>query len=212
MKASALLEEMDPLFPGDFFQVRCTLEQGIYVALPAMASWLGEEPFAKFSLLWDRDWLRGEVEVDKPFTTCVFSDYAKGDCVELFIDTRDNKKAAIPSRFCHRFILFPGDIEGGESQEITRFIADQERPLCDPEEIRVDVTYEKKKYILRFSLPAQGLYGYHPDEFPRVGFAYQIHRYEGTPQSFPCSAKMFPLWQHPHLWASFTMQTTGKNL
>jgi len=33
----------------------------------------------------------------------------KGDSIELFIDTRDSKKAGFITKFCHHFIFFPDD-------------------------------------------------------------------------------------------------------
>lgn len=209
MKATALLEVMDSLYPADFFAVDKELVKGQNVCLPNLSPLLDEEGFASFTICWEDEGIRGEVVVHKPFEDSFFPEYTKGDAIELFLDTRDNKRAGVPSRFCHRFLFLPGDIGGVRGREITRFAADDERPLCDSSEISVSVFHKKTSYSLQFFLPESKLYGFHPNEFPRIGLAYQIHRLKGTAQSFPCSNKRFPLWQHPNLWASLTMKTIG---
>ena len=210
MKASVLLEGMDPLTPADFFSVHKELPCKCMTAIPDLSLLLNEESFASLYLRWDEEGIQGKLDVRKPFETSLFPEYSKGDCIELFLDTRDNKRSCVISRFCHRFLVFGGEVQGLQAQEITRLRPDEERPLCDPADLGVERVVAETGYTLLFTLPRHALHGYNPYEFSRIGFAYQVHRFGGKPQQFPFSAKQFAPWQYPNLWASFTLTTVGK--
>ncbi len=201
---------MDPFFPSDFLRVAIDCER-TGTTLPDLSFLLAEESFASVSLSWDEEGLAGLVSVEEPLRASFFPDYAKGDAIELFIDTRDHKRAGFASRFCHHFLLLPEETFGVRAEEITKFRSEDSRPLCDPEEIELRVTRHKKGYEAAFRLPKQVLYGYDPSQFPSLGFAYRIRRHQRSPQHFPFSSKYFEPGLHPALWASVHLVTsTGR--
>ncbi len=215
MKAEALLGEMDSLYPADFFLCSESIpyakdkaeaiKKGTKHFLPDFSCLLAEEKFSDVSLAWNEDGLMGCVSIEKPFEASFFPEYTKGDCVEIFIDTRDNKEMSFASSFCHVFVFFAKETDGVFVEEVTRFRMEDTHPLCNPEDIHLEATLQKSSYKLFFSLPKEVLHGYDPLQFSRLGFAYRIHRYKGAAAYFPFSSKAFDPLQNPSLWASLTL-------
>lgn len=210
MKTEALLEIMDSIFPADFFECSAKVPyakdkiDAIKTAslLPDVSSLLDEESFSSISLAWNEEFLMGFLKVEKPFESSSFPDYEKGDALEIFIDTRDNKKAGFASRYSHQFVFLAGTVDGVVAQEITRFRSEDSHVLCDPTLIGLEMRLEKKGYSLFFTLPKEVLHGYDPLQFSRIGFSYRVHRYKDKPMHFPFSSKSFDPLQNPSLWAS----------
>ena len=213
MKTEAILEIMDPIFPADFFHCSVNIPYAKDKAevvktvsvLPDITSLLDEERFASLSLAWNEESLMGFLSVEKPFESSFFPEYEKGDALELFIDTRDNKKAGFASRYCHQFVFLAGTVDGIQAQEITRFRSEDSHVLCDSTLIGLEMRLEKNGYSLFFTLPKEVLYGYDPLQFARIGFSYKIHRYKEKPMHFPFSSKSFDPLQNPSLWASLDL-------
>ncbi len=213
MKTESILESMDPIFPSDFFLCSARVSyakdrvEAIKTAsvLPDMTSLLDEERFASLSLAWNEESLMGFLSVEKPFESSSFPDYEKGDALEIFIDTRDNKKASFATRYSHQFVFLPGSVDGVCAQEITRFRCEDSHALCDSALIGLEMRLEKKGYSLFFTLPKEVLHGYDPVQFSRLGFSYKIHRYKEKPMHFPFSSKSFDPLQNPSLWASLVL-------
>jgi hypothetical protein len=215
MKREELLEHMSPLLPADFFTCRFSIPeckdfsiplQKAGEKVPEMSELLVEEKFASLFLSWNEEGLLGRVIVDKPFESSFFPDFEKGDALELFIDTRDHKKKGFASRFCHRFVFLPAEVNGIQAQEITKFRSEDTHPLCEASDLMVSSTFEKTSYTLFFQIKTNALCGYDPGEFDRIGFAYSLHRFKGKPQQFPTSAAYFDLAQSPKLWASVLLK------
>ncbi len=215
MKAEALIGEMDSFYPADFFICKEPIfysedksnfmKKGRKNNLPDFSDLLAEEPFFTLSISWNEDCLMGYAVVEKPFESSFFPDYAKGDSLEVFIDTRDNKEARFASSFCHAFVFFAKETEGALGAEVTRFRLEDSHPICDPADILVESTVEKESYKIFFSLPSAVLHGYDPSQFDRLGFACRVHRYKGPSGHFPVSSKAFDPLQNPSLWASLTL-------
>ena len=213
MKTEAILEIMDPLFPADFFlcsaKVSYAKDKAAVIktesTFPDLTSLLSEERFSTLSLGWNEESLMGFLSVEKPFESSSFPDYEKGDALEIFIDTRDNKKAGFASRYCHQFVFLAGTVDGISAQEVTRFRSEDSHVLCDSTLIELEMRLEKKGYSLFFTLPKEVLHGYDPLQFSRMGFAYKIHRYKESPMHFPFSSKSFDPLQNPSLWASLIL-------
>ena len=204
MRPQDLLEGMDSLFPADFFTYNIEIGQSA-TDLPDLSDLLAEEPLSSLSLSWSVEGISGLFRVKKSLETSLFPDYSKGDAVEIFIDTRDNKKAGFASRFCHQFVFLGKEVNGIRAQEITKFRAEDMHPLCDPSDIFLEIKEKKESYEVTFTLPKEILYGYDPLQFSRLGFAYRIHRYKGKPEHFPFSSKYFEPLKHPSLWASLLL-------
>ena len=68
----------------------------------------GQQPFATTYMAWDDSGLYFAVEVKHKTTYKINPrEPSAGDCLELFIDTRDVKEHRA-NRFCHRFYFLPG--------------------------------------------------------------------------------------------------------
>ncbi|HPE84561.1 MAG: hypothetical protein KDK44_02265 [Chlamydiia bacterium] len=205
-----MFEDVPSLSPVSFFKLQGKLryaeEQKIlgrsYV-LPDTSPLLNEEPFAAVSMAWNEKALLCAVKVRQGFEESHFPDVAKGDSLELFIDTRDLKTAGAPTRFCHHFVFFPHT--DFPSQEITRLRAEEMRPLADQSDLHVNATFERKSYLMEIAITRDALFGYDPTNFKRLGLTYRVNRYGGNPQHFALSSFEYSIEKHPALWASFEL-------
>lgn len=204
MKPQDLLESMDPLYPADFLSYQVKIGKKM-TALPDLSSLLDEESFSQVELAWDLDALSGVFFIEKAVDACFFPDYNKGDAIEVFIDTRDNKQSSIVTKFCHHFLFLPEEASGVQAQEITRFRLEDSHVLCDTDAITFEVKKKKTSYELHFTLSKEILHGYDPSQSSRIGFAYRVHRYKSTPGHFPLPGRYFEPMQHPSLWASLIL-------
>ena len=69
----------------------------------------GLEAFATLYMAWDDSGLYFGLEVKKKTRYKIDPrNYAQGDCLELWIDTRDVKEAHRAGRYCHHFYFLPG--------------------------------------------------------------------------------------------------------
>ncbi len=211
------VDALPSLSPAFFFNVRCplarieekkSLERQRF-KLPHYDWLLDEASFADVYMGWDPKRVVFAFDVHKPFEEARYPQFEDGDSVEIFIDTRDMKEATYAHRFCHHFVFLPAEVQGVRALEITRLRADDKRPLCDPEEIGVDVEFGKKSYTMRIELPASCLYGFDPAAFDRLGFTYKINRAtgpNGRTQHFSVSSRSCGLAQFPALWASMSLR------
>lgn len=194
-----ILEEVKPLLPLHFFRFAGDLHYGKVLfpfkrfALPDPAKWFGEEIFGDVAMAWNEEGILAEVLFHKEF--------AEGDSVELFIDTRDLKNAGFPHRFCHHFFLTS---EGGS--EITQFRTEDRHPLCDPKGIDVKTDFGKSNFRMHIFISSQCLHGYDTKLFNRIGFTYRLNRPRWESQHFAVSSRFYKIEQHPGLWATMTMR------
>jgi hypothetical protein len=214
MKPKELLENMDPLLPADFFSYRFSIPHAKDLEnvslkkmeeIPSLSNLLDEVAFGSISLAWSEEGIAGKLTVKKPFEGAFFPEYAKGDSLEVFIDTRDHKKSSFASRFCHHFVFLAGEVNGIQAEEVTRFRSEDSHPLCSSSDLKVLCKASGNSYELSFIIKESALHGYDPSQFPRIGFAYKINRVKGKPQHFPCSSTRFELFEHPSLWSSITL-------
>jgi hypothetical protein len=199
-------EGLQALPPLDFFSMELEATLDKKCVLPDTSELLGEESFATISLTLDKGGILVKAEMKKPFEEGFYPDYEKGDCLELFIDTRDLKTAGFMTRFCHHFLILPVEIQGITSREITRFRTEDIHPLCDPLDLELKPSFATSRYSLEVYLPAHCLHGYDPASFNRLGMTYRINRPGGNPQHFSTSSKLYNIAQHPSLWASIQMR------
>jgi hypothetical protein len=199
------LEELEALFPIDFFSMEVDLPKGKKVDLPDTSSLLSEEAFAELKCSWTKEEFILEVRVHKPFEESFFPDFEKGDSLELFFNTRTLKNIGFPTRFCHHFLILPNEVNGITSREVTHFRGSESRPLCSPEDIIVTTDFRRSKYILRVQLATTALYGFDPLVFNHLGFTYRLNRYRGAPQHFAVSSSFYSIAEHPSLWASLLL-------
>ncbi len=210
-----IFEKLPALAPLECFSLSCRMrysqaQPSLKVLrskflLPDTSDWLGEESFASVAIAWSQIGLFVGAFVDKPFEEVIYPRFSQGDALELFIDTRDFKKAGFATRFCHRFVVFAKPFQGISAHEISHFRAEDSHPLCDPADLQVISDFASKSYQVQVFIPAHCLHGYDSEAFDRIGFTYRVHRLRGVAQHFAIAAHHFSLEQHPRLWASFKL-------
>ena len=210
-----LLEVLEPLLPIDFFAIAGDIAHAKKIPtakffkqthlLADTSELLNEEKFADIALAWNEEAIFVEAHFHKTFEAAFYPDYAKGDSLELFFDTRDLKTAGFATRFCHHFLILPQEVHGVRVQELTRFRTEDSHPLCDPDLISAETHFGKRDYKLTVVIPRECLHGFDPMNFDRLGFTYRCNRENGPPQHFSVSSDYFSIEQHPRFWASLRL-------
>ncbi|MBM3207035.1 MAG: hypothetical protein FJZ57_00280 [Chlamydiae bacterium] len=215
MSSTIPFENLEPLLPLDFFSVELQIPfaedlpkkrlLGPSFNLPDTHMYLEEEKFADCSLFWNEEGIFGEFFIHKEYEQSTFPDFELGDSIEIFIDTRDMKKAGFATKFCHHFVFLAHPVQEIQAQEVSKFRSEDSHPLCEADLLKMDVKYGKNDYTLQFFISTQCLMGFDPTSFPRIGFTYKINRYKGPAQHFSVSSAFFDVMQNPSLWASVSL-------
>ena len=80
------------------------------MSLPNITSIDGQKPYADCYMCWNNEGLYFGIQVNNKMKYQLNpNDPTKGDCVQLFVDTRDVKTHRA-NRYCHRFYFLPGGI------------------------------------------------------------------------------------------------------
>lgn len=165
----------------------------------------GEELFAQIAVGWNEEGLAFQVAIAKRFEKAFYPDVHRGDSVELFIDTRDMKRAGFNTRFCHHFFFFGEPVEDKLCGEITRFRTEDIHEWCNPKDLQLTTHLKQHRYELQIFIPGSCLHGYAPDQFDRLGFSYRINRFLGEPQHFSLVSSEYQIDQQPSLWSSLRL-------
>ncbi len=130
------------------------------------------------------------------------------DCLEIWLDMRDNRTIHRATRFCHQFCFLPQDAEGGRNSALGWQVpigrATEQAPLCDPSDLLVAAHIGKAFYTLEVVLPEEVLFGFDPAECSRLGFTYHLNDHELGTQSATVG-KEFPIHTDPSLWATLEL-------
>ena len=126
------------------------------------------------------------------------------DGLTLWIDTRDSRTSHRASRYCHQFHLLPYRSDEDSERSATLIQtpinrALQNPPEIDPKEVLIECQRTKSGYDLQCFLPAAVLYGYDPEQFPRLGIYYHLRDQELGDQFLAVGAD-FPISDDPSLW------------
>ena len=157
--------------------------------LPDLMGVEGMQSFASLYMAWNDDGLYLGLEVKKKSRYKLDpKNFAEGDCLELFLDTRDLKETHRANRYCYHFYFLPG----GRGREGTKPIgrqttidnAREQAPPCPEEAIETGLRRLKRSYQMEIKLPTLGLHGFQPREFDRLGFTYLLHDSELGLQSW----------------------------
>jgi len=167
--------------------------------LESFSSLLNEEEVAKVYMGWKEDGLYFIFDINQSFTNA-FSDYRKGDSVEIFIDTRSLNTKGYVTKFCHHFVFFAEEIDGYKAMEVTRFRMDDMHSLCESKDLIVDSIVKPNSCILNIEIPANCLFGFNTKEINQISFAYRINRFEANPTHFSISSFEHSIEKSPHLW------------
>lgn len=195
---------IDPAKKSDVFWLNAQNHQKYL--LPNTSALCNQEHFADVALGWNQEGIEAFVKIKEPFQQIYYPEIAKGDSVELFIDTRDVKTSGYNTRFCHHFFFLPEAAEGHVAGELTRFRTEDRHELCDPKELQVKATFKESSYQLNLFIPSQCLHGYDPDQFKRMGFTYRINRATGGSQHFSVTSEEYQIEQQPSLWSSVLLK------
>jgi hypothetical protein len=175
--------------------------------LPELMGVEGQRSFASLYLSWDEETLYLGLEVKgKSRYKIDPKNYWQGDCLELWIDTRDVKDSHRANRYCHHFYVLPGGRGRDGLSPIARQVsidrAREQAPPCPEESIQVALKRLKRGYQLELGLPASGLNGYQPREFNRLGFNYALRDAELGLQSWAASRE---LSADPSTWGTLEL-------
>jgi len=165
----------------------------------------GRSPFAALWMAWSPGGLWFAAFVPRTRAPQVIPKrLAAGDCLELYIDTRDIRSAHRAGRYCHKFVVAPvGGAGRGrhpifEHQGIARALANP--PTVLPEQIELAADVFSDGYTLEMRFPASALTGYDVEVNRRLGLAYVVHDIEREMQVWPHQNDL-PVWIDPSLWA-----------
>ncbi|MDR3637263.1 MAG: hypothetical protein P4L84_25890 [Isosphaeraceae bacterium] len=182
--------------------------------LPVTTRLDGREPWADVRVAWNARGLGVTVETAGKNGPFVLEDRLAGaDGFQIWIDTRDTRKVARATRFCHRFSahLAPGSSRGSLDlkvvpRTIARAVADA--PLCDPSLIRGRAERKKDGWLAEVFFPAEALSGFDPETNRRLGFAYQVSDPDREDQ-FLGVGRDFPVGENPSLWSTLELRDSG---
>lgn len=164
-----------------------------------------QEIFGEIIIGWNLQGIYLIVQVHQPFENSSSIDVSRGDGIEIFIDTRDQKSHNI-TRFCHHFIFLPAASDNVLSKEVTEFSLENTRKLADSTDLLNNVTFSKRGYRMDICILEKALYKFNPIDINTLGFTYLLHRKSGSPQYFSASPKEFRVEKSPMLWASGKLQ------
>lgn len=199
------IKEIPAFFPADFFEVKLTAFKGKNLELPDFSAHLGEQSFAKCLFTYSLEGLELSFDIRSPFVDCFYPAFTKGDCVEVMIDTRAIKTGSVMHKYGHHFVVLPKEVDGIRALELTKFHGEDKHPLADPASIQVQANFSSRGYKLSLFFGEGSLFGFSPDECPKIGFAYRIHRTAGEPMHFTVSSKYFKIERAPALWATIEL-------
>ena len=102
------------------------------------------------------------------------------DFIELFFDTRNLKSLYYLDKYCHHFVFFFEKEEDHFVKEVTKFRGDNLHLHADPTDIFVKVKKTRNNYSYDMCIPQKCLYGFDPEKFTNIGFAFRINSFEKT--------------------------------
>jgi len=178
--------------------------------LPDLMGVEGAGSFAEVYAAWNDDGFYIGLKVTrKTQYKIVPKDFWTGDCLEVWLDTRDLKDTHRANRYCHHFYFLPGGSGTDGKKPIGRQAgidpAREQAPPCPEESIRVGLRRLKTSYSLEVALPAEGLNGFQPREFGRLGFNYALHDTQRGRQSWTVSRDR-PQAVCPNAWGTLELE------
>ncbi|MFQ6132511.1 MAG: sugar-binding protein [Armatimonadota bacterium] len=177
--------------------------------LPDISALDGRRPFAQVYVSWNEEGLHFACRVDGKRRVETDRDrWWRKDCLEVWLDMRDNRTIHRATRFCHQFCFIPQSPEGrrnsAEGWQVPIHRALEQAPQCDPEQLQVAAVTGKTFYCLEIVLPSEVLFGFDPEVCSRLGFAYHINDAQLGQQSATVG-KEFPIHSDPGLWATLEL-------
>jgi hypothetical protein len=159
---------------------------------------------------WSEDGLafRAQVRGKRQPVWCRATRPEDSDGVMFWIDTRDVHNVHRASRFCHNFVFLPSG--GGMRQDEPMAQAMPiNRARENPKTVAAGTLLARSQkqpdgYIIEALIRADGLTGFEPQEYPRLGFTYALRDRELGEQTFGVGSPM-PYDEDPSLWATLEL-------
>jgi hypothetical protein len=124
--------------------------------------------------------------------------------VTLWIDTRDARTSHRATRYCHQFHLLPtgGGPDHDEPVLLQSKIhrALQDAPTNLDSSVPFGAALKPTGYKIEVFLNAAALYGFDPEQNPRLGIYYAVHDAELGDQVLSVGSD-FPYPEDPSLWS-----------
>ena len=134
---------------------------------------------------------------------------AEGDCLQVWIDTRNTQTIHRATRFCHQFCLLPtGDSQSGQRPRIHQLPiarAVEDAPQHEPDSFRISSEVTSQGYTLDAWLPAKVLNGFDVEVCSQLGFYCVLRDSELGEQSLTVGTE-FPVATDPSLWQTLDLQ------
>jgi hypothetical protein len=178
--------------------------------ISTFASMDGLHDFADVRMAWNETGLALQVAVrgkEKPMV----ADEARprhSDGVTLWIDTRDARTSHRASQYCHQFHFLPAG--GGPDKEDPVFAqskinrALRDATFAQARDIPFHCHIGNGGYRLETFLLAAALYGWDPEQNPRIGFFYAINDQELGVQTSGAGVDL-PYTEDPTLWGTLEL-------
>jgi hypothetical protein len=162
--------------------------------------------FAEVRLAWNEGGLALQVEVRGKEQAPVgdVSRPRHSDGVTVWIDTRDARTSHRASRYCHQFHFLAAG--AGPDRDEPAFVqgkinrALQDAPSVSAAAVPFQFVRRTGGYRLEAFLPTAALYGFDPEQNPRLGLHVAIHDQELGEQSLSVGSD-FPWAEDPSLWS-----------
>lgn len=178
--------------------------------VPDLMHLSGQKPFADVYFSWDYDNLYIGFNVPSK-NTPVDVDRARfwsKDCMELWIDVRNDKSLRRYNEHCHHFFLLPMGNKNdnqlataGECREAGSSIQDT---IYDHEEIEIASIIKSNGYSLEARIPRSVIPTYDPINFPLIGFNYHINNTDRKAQWWSCGTD-FLRHVDPSTWGTIEL-------
>jgi hypothetical protein len=163
-------------------------------------------PFADVRMAWNEGGLAVQVEVrgkeQPPVGDATRPKHSDG--VTVWIDTRDARTSHRASRYCHQFHFLAAG--GGPERDEPAFLqgkinrALQDAPPVGSDGVPFQFIRRAGGYRLEAFLPTAALYGFDPEQNPRLGVHIAIHDQELGEQTLSVGGD-FPSAEDPSLWS-----------
>jgi hypothetical protein len=163
-----------------------------------------------FRIGWNPKGLAFSVRVEekKRRPWCRVTRPEDSDGIQICIDTRDVRNVHRASRFCHRLFILPGGSGVNQSQPTPLWLPiNRAKAHPNPvpvERMQLGGQITETMYRLDFTIPADGLTGYEPLEYNRIGFHYAIIDQDIGNRAFLVGFP-FPHNEDPSIWATLEL-------
>lgn len=176
-------------------------------SLPDLGRLDGVKSFAKIWMAWNEGglYLACRAEGRKSPFDCSPKQFWKGDNLRLMTDMRDTRDLKRASRYCQQFYFLPsgGGADGREPvagcAKVHR--ATENAPSVPAGLVQVAGRRSGSAYAIEGFIPAEALYGFDPQEHPRIGICTMLEDKDLGQQYLTVGDDLY-WWVDPSTWAT----------